>query len=121
MSRFIENQNHTINKRTGEASKYFDKIGYDSVILKGQVNALYYPHPERGNSGDIDIWIIGKRSEPIDYVVQHSAISRVQFLHVDFHLFDDAEVEVNFAPGILLNYFADKNFRKSLSIILMLV
>ena len=61
----IAKRNELMNRKCGEITKLLAQDGYRSVVIKGQANATIYPYPEYRTSGDIDIWIDGKRKQII--------------------------------------------------------
>lgn len=107
----IEGRNRLMNERSKEITSFLRDLGYNSIIIKGQANNLYYPYKDKRSSGDIDVWVIGERKEIIERVRKRSNLSRIQFLHVDFRYFKDVEVEIHFSPGILYNYYANKRLQ----------
>ena len=59
----IEQRNEHMNKLTASVSNRFRKDGFPNCILKGQGVALLYPKPLRRHSGDVDVWLKGKRKD----------------------------------------------------------
>ena len=55
------------NMRMDRASAYiYNKVctaGFRCCILKGQGNALLYPHPSSRIPGDVDVWVMANREE----------------------------------------------------------
>ena len=55
------------NMRMDRASAYvYNKVcaaGFRCCILKGQGNALLYPHPSSRIPGDVDVWVVANREE----------------------------------------------------------
>ena len=55
------------NMRMDRASAYiYNKVcaaGFRCCILKGQGNALLYPHPSSRIPGDVDVWVMSNREE----------------------------------------------------------
>ena len=55
------------NMRMDRASAYiYNKVcaaGFRCCILKGQGNALLYPHPSSRIPGDVDVWVMANRKE----------------------------------------------------------
>lgn len=55
------------NMRMDRASAYiYNKVcaaGFRCCILKGQGNALLYPHPSSRIPGDVDVWVMASREE----------------------------------------------------------
>lgn len=62
------------NMRMDWASAYiYNKVcaaGFRCCILKGQGNALLYPHPSSRIPGDVDVWVMANREE-----LRHIALS----------------------------------------------
>ena len=62
------------NMRMDRASAYiYNKVcaaGFRCCILKGQGNALLYPHPSSRTPGDVDVWVMVNREE-----LRHIALS----------------------------------------------
>ena len=62
------------NMRMDRASAYvYNKVcaaGFRCCILKGQGNALLYPHPSSRIPGDVDVWVMANREE-----LRHIALS----------------------------------------------
>ena len=62
------------NMRMDRASVYiYNKVcaaGFRCCILKGQGNALLYPHPSSRIPGDVDVWVMANREE-----LRHIALS----------------------------------------------
>ncbi|MDY5673841.1 MAG: nucleotidyltransferase family protein, partial [Bacteroidaceae bacterium] len=62
------------NMRIDRASAYiYNKVcaaGFRCCILKGQGNALLYPHPSSRTPGDVDVWVMANREE-----LRHIALS----------------------------------------------
>ena len=62
------------NMRMDRASAYiYNKVcaaGFRCCILKGQGNALLYPHPSSRTPGDVDVWVMTSREE-----LRHIALS----------------------------------------------
>jgi len=112
---YIRNYNTLLNARCEEITREFTSAGFRSCILKGQANATYYPLPELRSPGDIDIWVSPSREDchglehdrkiVAQYVIDHEAdYERMQYHHIDYHVFSDVEVEVHFCPTVLFNY-----------------
>ncbi len=54
-------RNQKLCAQCAQLTDLLAKDGYCSVIMKGQSNAVYYPHPEMRSPGDIDIWVVSHR------------------------------------------------------------
>ena len=113
----IEKRNHHLDEAVDKVSAWFLKKGFRSCILKGQGNALMYPHPEHRTPGDIDIWVSGKPSEVIRFVHSISPKEKASYHHIDFPAINGISVEVHYRPcylqNLLHNYRLQKFFRQS--------
>lgn len=117
----IQQKNKLANARCKEITEMLAKDGYRACILKGQANALYYPHPELRMAGDIDVWVVpnelhgleADRKTIANYVIAHEEdYVRMQYHHIDYHVFPDVEVEVHFCPMILFSHRKNKKLQE---------
>ena len=108
----ICSQNQIVNQRCKDATRLFSDVGYHSCILKGQGNAQMYPVPSARTSGDIDIWVYGKRKEITKFVKQKCPKAYEQYLHINFPFYNDVPVEVHYTPGRLLVPKYNKRFQE---------
>jgi len=99
LSEQIKQRNILLNQRCTELMGLFENNGFRSCILKGQGNALMYPEPLYRTSGDIDIWVCGKREEIFEFCKSKAVIREVNVLHIQFPIYDDVDVEVHFVPS----------------------
>jgi hypothetical protein len=98
LAEHIKQRNLLLNQRCIELMRMFVDAGFDSCILKGQGNALMYPDPLLRQTGDIDIWVKGKRDEIIEFC-KTKAKGKVSVHHVELPIWKDLEVEVHFVPS----------------------
>jgi len=114
LTRQIEERNKVMNERTEEATRFFRSHGFWTWVLKGQGMAQLYPWPERRQSGDIDIWLVPRssgngrcdicRHTIYQFVLEHCGkLEGVNYHHIHYPLFEDAEVEVHIYPAFLCN------------------
>lgn len=108
----IKQYNQVLDKQAALVCKRFLRDGFQSVILKGQGNALLYPDPSVRQPGDIDIWIGKDRDTIVNYLRQHCTISQIVYHHADFPVLEDTEVEVHFTPTWMNSYFTNKILQK---------
>ena len=71
-----------------KVSQKFARLGFANCVLKGQGNALMYPHPEARSSGDIDIWLKAPVEEGRNYSL---ARNRKEILEYVRQIVPDAE------------------------------
>ena len=97
----VKAQNRIVNKRSVELIKHFSKEGFRGCILKGQGNAMMYPNPYSWMSGDIDIWIDGKREDVKRFVISRFPDAQDGNKHIEYPIFEDVPVEVHYMPSTL--------------------
>jgi len=108
----IEQRNEHMNKLTASVSNRFRKDGFPNCILKGQGVALLYPKPLRRHSGDIDIWLKGKREDIIKYVKKIPSAEKAEYLHIGFKLNKKDIIEVHFRPSCAFNPIVNHRLEK---------
>lgn len=107
---FVEStkqQNALVNKRLIAVSEWFEKKGYKSIVLKGQMNGLMYPWPELRSPGDIDIWVECDKVNLIRLVTSQCPGAEYSIHHIKMPVFKDVSVEVHYRPIYLINWFVD--------------
>lgn len=92
-------------ERASELTSRFRAGGFKSCILKGIGLAQYYPHPERRQCGDIDIWVDGKREDVLAWLRAQCEVGYSTWHHTDAIFFEDVPVEVHFRPSWIYNPF----------------
>ena len=110
-----EKMSRLLDERTDEVLKFFRSNGFQAVILKGQGIAQLYPNPLRRVSGDIDVWLEGGRKRIYDFARNYDKEGRlygVNYHHIHFHLFEDAEVEVHIFPSYMNNPILNHRLHK---------
>lgn len=114
----IEERNKIVNQRTVSLCERLHNDGYNCCILKGQSVALFYPNPLRRQSGDIDVWVRSDngsmesdRKELIKKIRGQYPNADVCYLHADYPVFKDTEVELHFMPTRLYCKTADKRLQ----------
>lgn len=95
--------NKRLNHEAVWISDRFRKVGFRNAVLKGQGNALLYPDPFLRTSGDIDIWLDGKRDEIIAYVTRFFPKIKVQWQEVEFPVKKDVCIEVHTIPALMFH------------------
>ena len=99
----IEKRNHQLDEAVCKVTAWFQKKGFCSCLLKGQGNALMYPYPNHRTAGDIDLWVSGKPSEVILFVLSIAPAEKASYHHIDFPAFNGIPVEVHYRPCYLQN------------------
>ena len=97
----IQHRNRLLDHVSVWTSTRFQKEGFPGVILKGQANARLYPDPSLRISGDVDIWLQGRREAILGYVLRRFPKQRVQWHEVEFPVRSDVTIEVHTTPSFL--------------------
>lgn len=104
----IKRRNELVSARAAEVSGMFAEAGFKSVVLKGQGTALLYNlNPDVNlnlslyrQSGDIDLWVDGKREDVIAFMKRKGwKVGRTVVHHTDVRIFKDVSVEIHHAPS----------------------
>lgn len=95
----IEAQNRKLNHAVIRICERFRQEGKTAILLKGQGNAVWYPRPLHRMSGDIDLWIDGRREDLVRYVRRYTPQVDVFYHHVDFPVLKDISIELHFTPS----------------------
>lgn len=107
--------NKRVNHDTVWVSERWERLGYRSVILKGQGNALLYPDPMLRIPGDIDIWLDGDRKKIVDYIRSHFPKLEVTRIEMDFPVRKDTSIEIHFLPSFLYDPFKNRKMQRYFS------
>lgn len=99
----MERRNRQVDEAVGKVSTWFERKGFATCLLKGQGNALLYPHPQRRTAGDIDIWLSGRVPVIIRFVHSVAPGEKASYHHVAFPSKDGVPVEVHYRPCYLHN------------------
>lgn len=92
--------------------------GFDSCVMKGQSNRLYYPSELAvcRTSGDVDVWMRpmnGSRNpvaEVMRYFERKDDIVSLCYLHIENHPVDGVPVEVHFRPSFFNSPLRNRRF-----------
>ncbi len=98
-------------KRSGELNLLFKDAGLRSCILKGIGIAQLYPHPERRQCGDIDLWMDGSRKDVITFIKKLDSEAKPKFKDIAFP-YKETEVEIHFIPTYLNNFHYNKRLQR---------
>ena len=113
MTAMIQLRNKTVNRHCAELQQKFSADGERFCVLKGQGAGLRY---QQGlvmlrQPGDIDVWMAGGRRHVLEYVNRIVPTNEVTTNHVQFHVFEDTEVELHYVPIRLSNRWANRILR----------
>ncbi len=111
----IEGRNKELNKRCVKVQNIFEEAGFVTCILKGQGNAQMYPNPLSRMPGDIDLWVKPEKDvikSIIKYVRKHNPRARAEYHHIDYGVYNDAEVEVHYRPSFSNNPIYNRRLQK---------
>ena len=94
-----EAHNRNLNRLAAKVCAKFADEGMDSVVLKGQGNALLYPNPLHRTPGDIDLWVNATRPDLVAYARRFCPGVEVVYHHVDFPVLKETEIELHSTPS----------------------
>lgn len=99
----IQLRNEVLNQQCVELQAKLSADGIRSCILKGQGIATLYSEDLRGlrQSGDIDVWVSGRRDDTIAYMQRVAPTNEVTRMHTQLKVFKNTEVELHFIPAYL--------------------
>lgn len=123
--------NEKLNKYSTQAIIYFHKLGFDTCILKGQGNTIFYPNPLTRTTGDIDLWTIpselliekirnrlhgwrrwalSSRMVTFMYIRHLFPTAEFKCQHIQFPIWkkEKVDVEVHFYPMYLVNLWNNR-------------
>ena len=103
-------RNH--ERRVAELESILKDSGLQGCILKGTGLSHLYPNPERRMSGDIDLWIKGKRADIIRAFASKYKVHDILYQECKIDIFDDVTVEVHFHPAKLANPFLNARMQR---------
>ena len=96
-----------------ELEELLTRMNLHGCILKGTGLARLYPNPERRMSGDIDLWIKGKRDAIIETFEEADyPVYEVVYQECKVGVFLDTEVEVHFHPSKMYNPFSNARLQR---------
>ena len=118
----IKSLNADLDRKAMMVANRFLEEGFPGLVLKGQGISKLYILRDNDNeninqpfgreklpsastlgvyrtSGDIDIWLHGKRKDILSYVHHHVPDCKPVYHHVDFPVVDGLDIEVHFTPS----------------------
>lgn len=111
-------RNSILNKATVYVYKKIREAGYPCCILKGQGNAMLYPHPVSRTPGDVDVWVDASREEirslACSLAKDKGYVSDESLNHVGLFI-NDIAVELHSTPAIMANFFYNRRLQKWLN------
>lgn len=116
----IKRRNNVMDSAAVTLSESLHADGWRFCILKGQTVARMYPRPELRQSGDIDVWIFGRkdgervtRRKIIQYLERNGRKVQICYLHADGIVMNgNVSVEVHFRPSFSVNPFMNARLQK---------
>lgn len=91
--------------------RFRKETGCDSVVMKGQANALRYPDPYIREPGDIDLWTTATARQVIRWAHSHDPKGSVEYHHVDLNVLP-TPVEIHYVPSFMGNLFYEWRMRR---------
>lgn len=108
----IQKNNGKMAARLSDLCGMVSSSPFKCCLLKGLSTALAYPDRSVRQSGDIDLWVDGRRRDVLAWVKQHCEVGQVVYHHADAKFFDDVEVELHFTPSWMFNPFLNCRMQK---------
>lgn len=121
----IQRRNEEMDARCLELQKRLAACGLASFVLKGQgVAALYDTDGCVGGkasggglsalrqSGDIDIYVPGGFRKVMGVARGIGSIGKCSYVHAEWDVFPDTEVELHYRPSSLRNLLSNRRFQK---------
>lgn len=123
ISEQIKRRNRELDDAANSLSRKLDKDGWLFCILKGQTVAQMYPNPAMRQSGDIDVWIYGRKTQEktsrkaiIRYLEQGGRKVKLCYLHADdITIQGNISVEVHFHPSFSVCPWKNARLQTALS------
>lgn len=107
----IKKANVQVYRDASLLTRVFKKeTGLDSVVLKGQANAIKYPDPYIREPGDIDLWTMASTKQAIRWVRSHDPKANIEYHHIDMRGLR-TPVEVHYVPSFVGNLFYELRLR----------
>ena len=113
-------RNLKINGDVIEEVRLLEDKGLECCLLKGQGNALIYPHPEVRMAGDIDMWVRLKGTDNDDRnirkiikgVKEVLPDARATYHHIDAPDTNGTPVELHYRPQFLFSHHHNKRLQR---------
>ena len=110
----IQKKNIKMYQKCNLLAEEIGKSGLRNCVLKGQGLAIAYPNELQSlrQSGDIDLWVEGKRDDIINYIRSKGVkVYDVHLVHATAEFFKDVPVEIHFRPSWMYNPFLDRKLQ----------
>lgn len=126
----IKERNKEVSEECRQISTFFEKNGFDAVILKGLGNYAYYPEHLQGlrAAGDIDVWVRPNENvngnvnendkkgkfvrKVIEFCLSVKKGEYVYYHNMDFPVLKETPVEVHYRPTWLYNPFRNRALQR---------
>lgn len=102
----IQKRNIKMYQKCNLLASEIGKSGLRNCVLKGQGLALLYSNVLQNlrQSGDIDLWVEGKRDDIVNYIRSKGVkVYDVHLVHATAEFFKDVPVEIHFCPSWMYN------------------
>lgn len=108
-------QNLRLNKATAYIYNKVRAEGFRCCILKGQGNAVMYPHPASRVPGDVDVWVDASREDirrlATLLVRDGGSVGEESLNHIGLTMHGIA-VELHSTPGFMANFVYNRRLQK---------
>ena len=108
----IKKSNVQVYRDADFITRAFKKdTGFDTVVMKGQANALLYPSPYIREPGDIDLWTTASTKQVIRWARCRDQKAIIGYHHIDVSGLR-TPVEVHYIPSFMGNLFYEWRLRR---------
>lgn len=127
--KIVKRRNTEINEHLVKVCQHFEKHGFDTCLLKGQGNSLFYPIPETRIPGDLDIWLCfadfnrinntqknqkfkDDINKIISFIRKYNPSAKAIYHHIECPPFKNTEVEVHYRPSYMKSFVHDRRLQR---------
>ena len=100
----VEQNTQMLDDAAQKVVKFLQEHDYACQILKGSAVARYYPQPLRRTSGDVDVWVKGRRNQIIKFAKNQDPEGRLYdftYHHIGLKIIPEVHVELHIWPSFL--------------------
>lgn len=117
----IVNQNKLVNNNVVKLVEEFKREGFDSCLLKGQGNNLFYPDVYERTPGDIDLWVTPLKKVSSEKERQVNVLKflrkkypkgNLHYNHIDAGVYNGTSVEIHHRPRFLNNMIHNRRLQQ---------
>lgn len=110
----IQKKNIKMYQKCNLLASEIGKSGLRNCVLKGQGLAILYTNELQSlrQSGDIDLWVEGKRNDIVEFIRSKGVkVYDIHLVHARAEFFEKVPVEIHFRPSWMYNPFLDSKLQ----------